>query len=220
VVGEGWLAAMVDALSRHAFVGGRFDGTRLNSRGALRSRSLDQQEGLQSSPEVLDLPHAGAGNMGIHRDLFVKVGGFDPGITCLEDTDLSWRVQLQLGVTLHYVPDAVVHVRLRSARRDMYRQGLAYGAAYAFLECRYGDCEQAVEQEASAIGDVASSGGRGPRALLRAWLGSSPSMGRLIWQFGWHRGYRRRMAELRSTAASDAVRRFELGSMTEAHDAE
>ncbi len=219
VVGDGWLAAMAEALERYGFVGGRFDGTRLNKARALRSRTLDQQEGLQTSPEVLHLPHAGAGNMGIHRELFRRVAGFDPTIACLEDTDLSWRVQLELGVSLHYVHDAVVHVRLRSSRRDMFRQGQAYGAAYALLECRYGDCS-ARDPDEAPIAAVSSSAGRGPAALVRAWTGESPSVGRLIWQFGWHRGHRGRLEDLRGSRSANCGRRVELGPVTEIRDTE
>ncbi len=197
VVAADWLAQMVAALQQNDFVGGRFDGTRLNSPRALRSRSLDQQEGLQSSPGIIDLPHAGAGNMGVRRDLFLDTGGFDPQIRCLEDTDLSWRVQLQQHVCLHYAPEAVVHVRLRSARAHMYRQGFAYGAAYAFLEDRYGSRTTHDHQVTASV--VASSDGRGIRALLTAWLGQRPSVERVIWQYGWHRGYHRRLAELRDS---------------------
>jgi glycosyltransferase involved in cell wall biosynthesis len=185
VVADDWLAQMCSALERYSFVGGRFEGERLNSARTLRSRSLDQQEGLQNSPAVTALPHAGAGNMGIHRELFARIGGFDPTVPCLEDTDLSWRVQ-QLGVVLHYVPEVVVHVRLRSARRDMYRQGLAYGQAHALLEHRHGDLHHGADD---GVRIVASTGFRGPRALLSAWLGQRPSIGRLVWQLGWHRGY-------------------------------
>jgi glycosyltransferase involved in cell wall biosynthesis len=189
VVGTGWVEAMAAALDVHAFVAGRFEAERLNDQRTLRSRSLDQQDGLQHSPTGAGFPHAGAGNMGIHRSLFLSVGGFDLGVPCLEDTDLSWRVQ-RTGVTLEYVPDAVVHVRLRSSLRQMYRQGRAYGAAHSFLEGRYGVAGAALDELGHHRQVVASTGGRGFRAVARAWLGRRPSLGRVVWQLGWHRGYR------------------------------
>ncbi len=203
VVGEGWLTAMAEALGRHGFVGGRFDGTRLNSARALRSRPLDQQEGLQFSPEVLDLPHVGAGNMGIHRELFLRAEGFDPALACLEDTDLCWRVQLRHGVPLHFVPGAVAHVRLRADVRSMYGQGRNYGGAFAQLECRYGDRTPTERsgQEPSAV--VETQGARGRLAILTAGLRGRITAGRLAWQLGWHRGYhgeKTRLGALRAAA--------------------
>jgi glycosyltransferase involved in cell wall biosynthesis len=186
VVAHDWLARMCAALERFAFVAGRFDGTLLNDERTLRSRSLDQTDGLQQAADGSGMPHAGAGNMGLHLELFRRVGGFDLSMTCLEDTDLSWRVQ-QLGVVLHYVPDVVVHVRLRSSLADMYRQARGYGRAHAVLECRFGDCDSSSDELVMRM--VASTGGRGIVALARAWFGRRPSVGRFVWQLGWHRGY-------------------------------
>lgn len=135
-VADGWLAGMCEALSRHPFVAGRFEGNRLNSARTLRSRTLDQQSGLQRSSLVIGIPHAGAGNLGIHRTVFLAVGGFDPQVRYLQDTDLCWRVQLA-GYPLAFVPEVVVHVRLRATLRGMYRQGRNYGASQAALERRY-----------------------------------------------------------------------------------
>ena len=97
---------MFSALDAHAFVAGRFESTRLNSASAIRSRPLQQADGLQDSGIGPRLPHAGAGNMGIHRSVFEAVGGFDAELGCLEDTDFCWRVQLA-GVPLVFWPDAV-----------------------------------------------------------------------------------------------------------------
>lgn len=135
-VGEGWLQALCAALTDHQFVAGCFEGTRLNSPRTLRSRTLDQQDALQFSSPQVGLPHAGAGNLGIHRAVFEAVEGFDPKVRYLQDTDLCWRVQLA-GHRLVFVPDLVVHVRLRSTLRGMYRQGRNYGASQASLERRY-----------------------------------------------------------------------------------
>ncbi len=188
VVANDWLRRMCAALECHAFVAGRFEGGLLNNARTLRSRPLEQQNGLQSATMGAQLSHAGAGNMGVHLDLFAQVGGFDSTMRCLEDTDLSWRVQ-QLGVPLQYDPDVVVHVRLRSTLYSMFRQGRDYGAAHAELQRRHGVLGEEVSDEVALL--VSPSTGKGLRALVTAWLGPRPSIGRLVWQFGWHRGYRR-----------------------------
>ncbi len=203
VVASDWLSRMCAALECHAFVAGRFEGRLLNDARTLRSRPLEQQDGLQAATMGAQLSHAGAGNMGIHLDLFAQVGGFDSTMRCLEDTDLSWRVQ-QLGVPLQYHPDVVVHVRLRSTLYGMLRQGRDYGAAHAELQRRHGVLGEQISEEVAHL--VSPSTGKGPWALVTAWLGPRPSLGRLVWQFGWHRGYRRAY-RANSTSATLGIER-------------
>jgi cellulose synthase/poly-beta-1,6-N-acetylglucosamine synthase-like glycosyltransferase len=49
------------------------------------------------------------------------VGGFDESMLRLQDTDYCWRIQLA-GTELHFIPEAVVHVRMRDNPRAFYRQ--------------------------------------------------------------------------------------------------
>lgn len=188
VVASTWLAAMAAALDRHEFVAGRFEATLLNAPWVRRSRPVQQQEGLQSADGPPHLPHCGACNMGIHRDRFLAVGGFDPQIRVLEDTDFSWRVQLA-GARLVFDPDVVVHMRLRDSLRGMYRQGFTYGAAAGVLAARYGDGRPGAAQ---APAPPRRPGARW-RGLLRV---AGPvirrpgrgSLGYVLWQVGWHKG--------------------------------
>jgi hypothetical protein len=135
-VGDGWLAALCDALVHHPFVTGPFEDERLNSARTRRSRPVEEQTGPLYLRPGIGLPHAGAGNLGVHRSAFESVGGFDPQMRFLQDTDLSWRLQLA-GHPLTFVPELIAHVRLRSTLRGMYRQGHNFGAAQARLERRY-----------------------------------------------------------------------------------
>lgn len=158
VVGDGWLAAMRAALSRHAFVAGRFDGARLNSPSVLRSRALPQQHGLQESARLPGLHAAGAGNMGIRADLFRAVGGFDPRCLYLEDADLCWRVQLA-GVPLTWAPDVLLHVRLRGNLWSTARQGYHYGTGERWLALRYREQDERLRElvAARAAAEAAAS---------------------------------------------------------------
>jgi glycosyltransferase involved in cell wall biosynthesis len=187
-IAPGWIETMLTALDSHVFVAGRFEATRLNSAAVLRTRPLQQSRGLQDSGIGPRLPHAGAGNMGIHRDVFDAVGGFDAELRCLEDTDFCWRVQLA-GVPLVFVPAAVVHVRLRSTIRRMWRQGRDYGAATAELEHRYAGVTRADTPVGSspAVADE-RSGPRGNPVLGLVRGVRTP--GALIWRLGWHAGHR------------------------------
>jgi glycosyltransferase involved in cell wall biosynthesis len=183
-----WLATMATALQRHRFVAGRFEKYRLNGARTLRSRPLQQQDELQSSDIGARLPHAGGGNMGMRRDDFLALGGFDPQIRWLEDTDLSWRAQLA-GICLTFCPEVVVHVRLRSTFRTMYAQGRQYGVAHAILEERYGRPEPAPSDGGPA--------GQGRGATSRRRAGGVLTVlfdhvvgGRLFWRVGWVLGHR------------------------------
>jgi glycosyltransferase involved in cell wall biosynthesis len=187
-VADDWLTTMAAALRRHRFVAGRFEKYRLNGARTLRSRPLQQQDELQSSDIGARLPHAGGGNMGMRRDDFLSLGGFDAQIRWLEDTDLSWRAQLA-GICLAFCPEVVVHVRLRSTFRGMYAQGRQYGVAHAILEERYGRPEAAPADDARAGQDRAVASRRGPGEIL-TFLFDHVVGGRLFWRVGWVLGHR------------------------------
>ena len=127
VVGAGWLAAMVKALETHAFVACRMDFDKLNAptEGPARRRSI-QQEGLQSYTYPDFLPHAAGGTLGVRREVHEAVGGFDTSLLKLQDTDYCWRIQLA-GYDMAFVPDAVIHYRLRETLSETWRQAFRYG---------------------------------------------------------------------------------------------
>ena len=132
-VGEGWVAAMGEALTLHEFVGCRIDTVKLNPRWM---RGHQQENGLQSIWYPPWLPHAGAGTMGFRREVFDKVGGFDENLLSLEDTDFSFQAQLK-GYALHFAPDAVLHVRRRGNLLDHYRQSRNYAEYNVILARKY-----------------------------------------------------------------------------------
>nr|WP_269329694.1 glycosyltransferase [Kineosporia babensis] len=175
-----WLSAISTALTENDFIAGRFETLKLNSPRTRRSRALQQQSGLQESPFGPGLPHAGAGNMALRRDVFQSVGGFDPSVGTLEDTDLCWRIQ-KAGKKLTFVPQAIVHVRLRTSLTGIWLQGLGYGRAYTLLEQRYG----ANTPTSEAVPASRSIGSRFLK-LLRAT--QHPEA--LLWKIGWHVGHR------------------------------
>ena len=205
-VGPGWVAAMAAGLRRHQFIAGSFDALTLNPPSVLRSRPLQQAHELQRSPFGPDLPHAGGGNLGVHRSVFLRVGGFDPDVGCLEDTDLCWRIQLS-GVPLVFWPGAVLHVRLRSSLFDMWRQGRNYGAAAAMLSHRYPRRPQfslvkntSPSAPAPASPSVRTRFGSSLRRLARVAEGQQ-SVGGFLWSLGWHVGHRRWQPALATATA-------------------
>ncbi|WP_159066881.1 glycosyltransferase family 2 protein [Cellulomonas timonensis] len=197
VVADGWVQSMFEALARHDFVAGRFDGARLNTPDVLASRVLPQSDGLQESALLPGLRHAGAGNMGVRADLFRRVGGFDEALRCLEDTDLCWRIQLS-GVPLAYADEALVHVRLRAGLRSTVRQGFAYGAAERGLARRYANVAAGAATRPPQPAVAAEQQPGTAARLLRRVLGVGAGLARvrrrgellaLCWSTAWGLGF-------------------------------
>lgn len=133
VVGPGWVAAMGTALRDHELVAGRLDVDLLNPEWLAPSRG----RAIASGPAEIShaFPFASTGNIGFRRSLARRVGGFDESLTAGEDIDFSLRLR-QEGVTLTYVPDAVVHVRYQRSLGARWRQARRYGRAQPRLRAR------------------------------------------------------------------------------------
>lgn len=136
VPGEGWASAMVAALTKHHFVAARFEFNRLNYPYIAAVRGGTQVNALQSC-RFLPFPYAGAGSLGITRHLHEMVGGFDETIPIAEDTDYCLKLQLT-GQALVFVPDAVLHYRLRPTPAGTYRQAFRYAESAVYLYKKYG----------------------------------------------------------------------------------
>ena len=133
-VAPGWVAAMGTALSEHDFVACRIDVEKLNPPWIRRGSS--QARGIQPYTYPPYLPHAGGGTLGVKRWLHAAMGGFDESLPYLHDTDLCWRIQLA-GTELHFVREAVVHIRQQHTYRGLFRQALNWAEYSVLLYKRY-----------------------------------------------------------------------------------
>jgi len=123
VVDPGWVAALVRGLEDADLVGGLIDFALLNP--GLVLPEVDQD---RLPMRFGFLPAASGGNFGIHADLLRSLGGWDESAThAIDDLDLCWRAQLA-GYRLEFVPDAVVHVRMRATTDAAIDQGLSGGS--------------------------------------------------------------------------------------------
>jgi glycosyltransferase involved in cell wall biosynthesis len=134
-VGAGWLKAMGHALQKHDFVASRHEIERLNEPSVQRTRRLPPPgEPLPYPPY---LPHAGGSGLGVRRELFTAVGGFDESFIRLQDTDFCVRVQLA-GTPLVFPEGAVVHCRYETRWLEIFRQARSYAEGNARLLARHG----------------------------------------------------------------------------------
>ncbi|MGD2115907.1 MAG: glycosyltransferase family 2 protein, partial [Acidobacteriota bacterium] len=140
---EGWLAALVDALSRApddvAAVSGRivdWEGERLDfGRGVMtfdgHAFQLDFRRPLASArlpADGAELLFACGGNLMVRKRSFLEAGGFDEDyFAYLEDVDLGWRLWAG-GERVLFAADAVVHHR-SAATSDLlglYNRGFLF----------------------------------------------------------------------------------------------
>ncbi len=132
IVNRSWLRELVATAGNADLVGGRMEGTRLNT--PLVSVCYDLPATL--APHLGFLLAAAGSNLGVWADVFAGLGGFDESSRTGEDVDLSWRAQLR-GYAFAPSP-AVVHKRLPADLRDAARRFFAYGMGDAWLYRQYG----------------------------------------------------------------------------------
>lgn len=128
-----YLDSMLRALQDHPFVAARMDVDALNDPITRASRDLAQMTGLGKGL----YPWAYGCTLGMDRNLFDAVGGFDEDLATAEDVDLCYRIQERFAIEPRFVPDAVVDYRFRSGRRQSFLQGMSYGRGGADIYLRH-----------------------------------------------------------------------------------
>ncbi|MCB1123238.1 MAG: glycosyltransferase family 2 protein, partial [Verrucomicrobiae bacterium] len=81
-------------------------------------------------------PFCGAGTMGIRRDIFLDVGGFDDHLRICEDIDFCYRAQL-LGYTLSEHFENTIYYRSRNEEWGLYKQRYTWGRHEKAIALRY-----------------------------------------------------------------------------------
>lgn len=136
-VGPGWVEAIGEALFEHDFVASRFDTEKVGTSWIQKSLGQHGQSvGIQQVSYPPYLPHAGGSGLGVKRSLHESVGGFDQSLPRLMDTDYCFRIQLA-GTKLHFVPNAVVHVRQRDNLRALFHQRRVWAKYNVLMFKRY-----------------------------------------------------------------------------------
>ncbi|MEM7339172.1 MAG: glycosyltransferase [Actinomycetota bacterium] len=132
IVDAEWVAAMAEALAGVDAVGGYLDERLLAVPGQETWRPPATPGTL---PTFLDAPYLVSANLGVRRDAFDAVGGFDTSLTRGEDIALSWDL-MAAGYQLGYAPGAIVHYRHRRGVWPMMRQHFLYGVGFSELVSR------------------------------------------------------------------------------------
>jgi glycosyltransferase involved in cell wall biosynthesis len=153
LVGDGWVAAIGEALRHQEFVTGPLELDRLNPEWLARTRGRGDERGLPTFYGVF--PYAHGNNLGLQRATWERLGRFDEAFpNGAEDVEFGLRAW-HAGVAVHFVERAVIHYRYRGEPRQLWRQGTTYGRGRPLVRRRL-----------KALGGPALS----PVAGWRSWL--------------------------------------------------
>ncbi len=99
-------------------------------------RYIDNKGILRQRFMYMNMPYSKpffvTANVAFQADVFSKVGLFDDSLAISGDADLCWRLQAA-GLSLKYIPDAVVYHKHRTTTTALYNQGFQYGYGTAEL---------------------------------------------------------------------------------------
>jgi glycosyltransferase involved in cell wall biosynthesis len=112
-----YLAAMLEALETSAFVCASMDYAALNPDWIVAAFAREIEGGIHNPVA----PYANGGNIGIKKNVFAALNGFDTTLPAFEDLDFSWRV-FKLGHRMILVKDAVLAYRVNPDLGALYRK--------------------------------------------------------------------------------------------------
>lgn len=98
--------------------------------------SLFTTGGIRGKKNHVGVFHPRGFNMGIKREAFEKVNGYDVNFKCGEDIDLSIRI-LKEGYKSGLIPDAYVYHKRRTDFKNFFKQVYRFGAARINLFTRH-----------------------------------------------------------------------------------
>ncbi|MDG3009092.1 glycosyltransferase [Rhodococcus sp. D2-41] len=134
-VHSSWLRGLSEIGALTDAVSGPVETTSLNAPRIAESRPVRPPDEPYEFPGFL--PFFLAGNCGIRRHAWERVGGYDESYTNgSEELDLAWRLQLA-GYTIGHSPEAMLAYRLRDSYRAVWRQTVAYSVSQVRLTDEY-----------------------------------------------------------------------------------
>jgi cellulose synthase/poly-beta-1,6-N-acetylglucosamine synthase-like glycosyltransferase len=136
----GWLDRLVQALDDAPSAGAAGGTVRAAPPTGLLQRHAARVGYYFNQAQALNdpfMPFLLIGNSCYRRSVLERLGGLDEGLHSGEDADLTWRMQLDLGLIPVLAPDAVVEHVHRETLRGIWRQWARYGYGAVQLEARY-----------------------------------------------------------------------------------
>lgn len=123
VIASGYLTCMEAALEHHPFIAASMEYELLNPLWARRARRTALFDGVRAGPR----PWTYGCVLGVRREVFARVRGFDEALPSAEDIDLCWRIARDADAELTVAEGAVLHYRLKSSLPEIFHQGRLYG---------------------------------------------------------------------------------------------
>ena len=189
-VSQGWVAAMAAGLADASLVSGPVETTMLSGASAnwvpISTRTSDLFETWEGRTYGIGC------NLGLRREVWEAVGGFDETFPAgAEEIDFAWRAW-ELGHRFGYVPDALVHYRIRTDLRGVLKQQYNSGRGTATLYAKF----------------------RPPEVTPKSWKRRAHHEALLVKQFPWRGSAddRRRWLTLMAFEAGKLVEARRLGS--------
>lgn len=144
VVADQWVRRLSAPLHEGVWVAGELDLTVLNSQRTRRLRQYADRHGSGEATLTIGC------NCGFTTSDWVRAGGFDERLSGQGDeTEFFIRLH-RLGLSGVFVPEAVVHYRLRTGMRRWLRDQYGAGAAHARL-LQYGVGDRIVVERPTAV---------------------------------------------------------------------
>lgn len=139
VVSTGWLRELVRGFEEEGI--GGVEGETVDylpstpvERYVARRRNHSYQFRHAGSPLS---PYAITANVAFRREVFERIGFFDPRFVGGSDVDLSWRFLGETDLSLRYNPRAVVFHRHRRTWQGFFSQSVRVGRGIAVLRQKY-----------------------------------------------------------------------------------
>jgi GT2 family glycosyltransferase len=110
----GWLEALTACLGEHEVSGGRV---------VVEGGGFDALWRLKQEETIAEQGWSGAGNLGVRRSTFERLGGFDERfVHAAEDVDFCLRAR-----DVAYCPDAVVRHPAATTAKQVFQRGFRHG---------------------------------------------------------------------------------------------
>lgn len=175
----GWLERLVARFEQNhriGAVGGHVAAAparRMLQRHAERAGYYVSQEVALADPF---LPFVLTANCCYRREVLDRFGGFDETLRSGEDTQLAWRMQLELDLEVAFARDAVVEHVHRSTLAGIWKQWARYGYGEVQLSERFRNRAAPMAPSRRQVLRLLSEVGASVRALGRVPVGRADAL--------------------------------------------